>query len=142
MAKINEIWIISESGIPLFNKSVEKDVDVLVFGGFLSAIQSFIKSSFKEERLDKLIMGDTKISFSFLKDYQIFIVLRCHKKVKDGEIVKTLQKIGHLFIETYGTRLNGSYSDVSEFTGFHAVLEKKLDKSLLEKRMENWFKEL
>ncbi|MHA1264888.1 MAG: hypothetical protein ACTSRS_06590 [Candidatus Helarchaeota archaeon] len=142
MAKIDEIWIITENGIPLFDKSVEQSVDVLIFGGFLSAIQSFIKNSFKEERLDKLIMGDSKITFSFAEEYGIFVVIRTHKKIKDSEIVKYLKKIQELFLANYGEALQKEITDISIFQGFNKILEENLGKSLLEKRMSTWFSEL
>ncbi|MFX1298953.1 MAG: hypothetical protein ACFFD2_29360, partial [Promethearchaeota archaeon] len=92
MEKISEIWVINENGITLFNKSLEVTVDPALFGGFLGAIRQFVELSFKGSKLDKLHLGETKISFLHEPDHHIFIVIRSHKKVNDKEIAKYLEK--------------------------------------------------
>ena len=142
MHKISEIWIINETGIPLFNRSIDEKIDVLLFGGFLSAIQTFIKSSFQEEKLDRLVLGDSKLSFFYIEEYHIFIVLRTNKKVKDKDIDKFLELIKDLFISNYKDKLEQKYYDMAEFSGFSEILEEKFDEGAVVKRMKNWFAEV
>ena len=142
MGKISEIWIINEAGIPLFNRSIEEKIDVLLFGGFLSAIQTFIKSSFQEEKLDRLVLGDSKLTFFYIEEYHIFIVIRTHKKVKDKDIDKFLELIKDLFISNYKDKLEQERYDMADFSGFNEVLEEKFDEGAVVKRMKNWFAEV
>ncbi|NVM28674.1 MAG: hypothetical protein HWN65_07515 [Candidatus Helarchaeota archaeon] len=142
MGRISEIWIINEAGIPLFNRSIEEKIDVLLFGGFLSAIQTFIKSSFQEEKLDRLVLGDSKLTFFYIEEYHIFIVIRTHKKVKDKDIDKFLELIKDLFISNYKDKLEQERYDMADFSGFNEVLEEKFDEGAVVKRMKNWFAEV
>ena len=143
MVNISEIWIITETGLPLFNKSVDQKVDMFVLGGFLSAIQTFIKASFQEEKLDRLVLGESKLTFLYAQETNIFIVVRTHKKGKDKEITQKLELIKNLFVSKYGERLQNFNCDVSEFQHFNLVLEDKLKKELVVvKRMQNWLSEV
>lgn len=142
MVNISEIWIITETGLPLFNKSVDQKMDMFVLGGFLSAIQTFIQSSFQEEKLDRLVMGESKLTFLYAQGSNIFIVVRTHKKAKDKEILKKLELIKDLFIARYGERLKNFNCDVSDFQHFNLVLEENLKKELVVKRMQNWLSEV
>lgn len=139
MVEISEIWIITDGGIPLFNRSVDKQIDALVFGGFLSAIQTFIKSSLHEEKMDKLVLGDSKLSFHHVDTHEIFIVVRSHKKAKDKEIQKILQTIRDLFIAKYEEKLRRKDCDITEYNEFNAILDENLEENFVVKRIQNWF---
>ena len=139
MVEISEIWVITDAGIPLFNRSVDKKVDALVFGGFLSAIQTFIKSSMQEEKMDKLVLGDSKLSFQHVESHELFIVVRSHKKAKDKEIQKILDTIRFLFITRFEEILQRKNCDISEFAEFNAILDDNLQESFVVKRIKNWF---
>ncbi len=142
MVNISEIWIITDSGLPLFNKSVDQKMDMFVLGGFLSAIQTFIKSSFKEEKLDRLVLGESKLTFLHVKKEGIFIVVRTHKKGKDKVVRTKLELIKTLFLEEYGEKLKNFNFDVSDFQKFNRVLEENLKKELIVTRMQNWLSEV
>ncbi len=140
MEKISEIWIIDEDGKPLFNKSIDSKVDPLLFGGFLSAIQQFVQSSFQGSKIEKLYFGESKISFLHLKEHQIYVVVRSHKKKKDKEIGGALQKIGELFVSTFKDKLGKAITSVTEFQSFTKILEDHLKKEeQLLGRMKSWF---
>ncbi|HUX99316.1 MAG TPA: hypothetical protein VMV49_07145 [Candidatus Deferrimicrobium sp.] len=142
MEKLSEIWVVNESGIPLFNKSRDAKVDATLFGGFLSAIQSFVKDTFYGTKIEKLILGESKLSVLNVEDYHIYIVIRCHKKVKDNEIADHLQKIKELFISNFKTKLNKEVNDISEFLSFDKILEEFFVESKVLKRMTSWFDEV
>ena len=40
---IQEIWIIKESGIPIYDQRVEEKYDKHLIAGFLTAINNFVK---------------------------------------------------------------------------------------------------
>ncbi|MHA1131687.1 MAG: hypothetical protein ACTSQI_03405 [Candidatus Helarchaeota archaeon] len=140
MEKISEIWIIDEHGKPLFNQSIDNMVDPMLFGGFLSAIQQFVQTSFQGSKIEKLFFGESKISFLHLKEHQIYVILRSHKKKKDKDIHALLEKIGNLFVATFREKLAKSISNISEFRRFGKILDAHLKKEEeLLGRMRSWF---
>ncbi len=142
MANISEIWIINETGKPLFNKSIDSQVDPALFSGFLSAIQSFVQSSFEGSKIDRLFLGESKISFLYMSEFHIYVVIRTPKKIKDKEIAKYLEKISYLFISNFKEKLREESSEVSEFREFNKILEENFEETKVVKRMTNWFDEL
>ena len=142
MQKISEIWIINENGKPLFNKSIDNKVDPALFGGFLSAIQKFVQTSFHGSNIDKLFLGDSKITFLHVKDHYIYVVIRCNKKIKDKEVTKSLETLRDLFVMTYKDKLNKNLSNVTDFQSFNKVLEENLKEDMLLTRMKSWFEEV
>ena len=139
MQKISEIWVINENGKPLFNKSIDNKVDPALFGGFLSAIQKFVETSFHGSSIDKLFLGESKITFLHIKEHHLYVVIRCHKKVKDKEVTKGLEKIRDLFVSTYKDRLSKDQSNVTDFQSFNKVLEENMKEDMLMTRMKSWF---
>ncbi|MHA1650742.1 MAG: hypothetical protein ACTSYB_11155 [Candidatus Helarchaeota archaeon] len=142
MKEFSEIWIINEDGKPLFNKSIDSKVDPALFGGFLSAIQKFVQTSFHGSKIEKLLLGESKICFLYAEKYNIYIVIRCHKKVKDENIQRNLELIRNLFISEFKDKLNKDVSNISEFQSFNKILEEKFEESHIIRRMKNWFAEL
>lgn len=142
MEKISEIWIINQSGIPLFNRSTDTKVDPALFGGFLTAIQSFIETSFDGSQLNNLILGESQIVFRYIDPYKIFIVARAPRKIKMKEIQDGLEIIRDLFLTKFGPLLEKSVTDLDEFQSFNADLEKLLASKNIVKRMTNWFEEV
>jgi hypothetical protein len=142
MEKLSEIWVVNEGGIPLFNRSQDAKVDATLFGGFLSAIQSFVKDSFYGTKIEKLILGDSKLSLLFVEEHHIYIVIRSSKKVNDKEIADYLQKIKELFIMNFKRQLESSVNEISEFFDFNKILDDSLPQSKSLKRMTDWFSEV
>jgi hypothetical protein len=139
MEKISEIWIINQNGTPLFNRSSDTKVDPSLFGGFLSAIQEFIRISFHGTKLDTLSLGTIKLFFLPVENYNIFIVVRCDKKVNDKDMKKNIEKIRDIFISKFQSILEKPLMNVEEFQSFNEDLNNLLGPSKLLKKMTNWF---
>ncbi len=142
MEKISEIWIVNKSGAPLFNRSTDTRVDPALFSGFLSAIQGFVETSFQGSHLKTLVFGESQLFFLYIDTYNMFIVVRCPKKVNAKEIQAGLEKIWDLFLTKFKSLLEKSVTDLDEFLSFNADLEKLLESPKLVKRMTNWFEEV
>ena len=69
---VKEIWIISESGIPIYNQSTEENVDKDLFGGFIKAIDSFIHNLGDECK--RIEMGDSQLLIEKCKEASGFII--------------------------------------------------------------------
>jgi hypothetical protein len=142
MEKISEIWIINQSGVPLFNRSTDIRVDPALFGGFLTAIQGFIETSFDGSHLNNLILGESQLVFLYIDPYKLFIVVRCPKKINTKEIQVGLEKIRDLFLTKFEGLLEKSVTDLDVFLSFSTDLEKLLESNKMVKRMTNWFEEV
>ena len=136
--EISEIWIISDAGIPIFNRSQDTTVDVSLFGGFLSAIQSFVKVSFQEQTLEGLILGETKLHFLFDEKFKFFIVIRCQRNVADEESKKNLVIIRDLFISNYADKLQDKPFDFTKFNNFNNILNEELGEKIHAMEKTKW----
>jgi len=140
--KITEIWIITNSGICIFNHSIEQKIDELLFSGFLSGIRTFL-AEIGEKKLEKLELGNSKLIFYNLDKCDLFIVLKGPKKVKDKYLEKKIKEVQSKFIDMYGYRLlehkkrNLPYN-TDDFQDFRAVIEEIL-KENIEKNISQWF---
>ncbi|MHA2399131.1 MAG: tetratricopeptide repeat protein [Promethearchaeota archaeon] len=71
------LLIISEGGMPIFSQSFDKDQNFKdhLFGGFLSAINSFISEMFSEG-LDRVIFGDQTILVNSVSPFFVCYVFK------------------------------------------------------------------
>jgi hypothetical protein len=120
MRVISEIWIINPNGITLFNLSKDEKIDPLLFGGFFSAIQAFVKN-LGETELKTLVIGTSKMTIYQGKDGFLF-VSRSSQKIKDSEIIESLKLVESKFFEQYKGKLD-KLVDTRVFQNFGAVIE-------------------
>ena len=140
MENIDEVYIIEDSGVCLFNHSIGK-VDETLFSGFLSSIQTFLET-LGQDRIKKIEMGTSKITIFNLDEYHIFLVLRSPSKTKDKYIKKKLDEIQKRFIIKYGgylveTQVKGLPYNTSQFNSFHEDL-KEIFEEEIDKNISNW----
>jgi len=121
MRIVNEIWIITSSGVTLFNLSKDEKIDPLLFGGFFSAIQSFVKT-LGESTLKTLIIGNAKITVYQGKGGYLF-VSRSAQKTKDDSIMEYLKLIESKFFEHYEVMLDRPILDINLFKDFGKIIE-------------------
>ncbi len=136
MRVIDEIWIINANGITLFNLSKDDRIDPQLFGGFISAIESFIKSlGYKE--INAMSLGESKIMF-YHGDQSLMFISRSGKKVKEKLIIKGLKLVEQKFLEHHQETLKNWNSDPDIFARFGEIIkeifednpEKLVEKSL------------
>ncbi len=127
MRVINEIWIITSSGITLFNISKDEKIDPILFGGFFSAIQTFIKE-LGEKELKTLVLGDSKITIYQGKGGYLYLS-RSTKKIKDETIINYLKLVEMKFFEQYSDILNREIVDLSLFGSFGNVINEIFEDS-------------
>jgi len=121
MRIVNEIWIITPGGITLFNLSKDETIDPLIFGGFFSAIQSFVKT-LGESTLKTLVIGNSKITVYQGKEGYLF-VSRSPQKIKDDSVMDYLKLVETKFFEQYGLILDGPIPDTNIFKKFGDIIK-------------------
>lgn len=143
--KISEIWIITNSGLCIFNHSIENKIDEILFSGFLSGIRTFLEE-IGEKKLEKLELGNSKLIFYNLDDYHLFIVLKGPKKVKDKYLEKKIKEVKTDFINKYGKILlehkkKNLPFNTDDFKDFRNDLE-VIFKENIEKNLNDWLKSI
>jgi hypothetical protein len=121
MRVVNELWIINSSGITLFNLSKDETIDPLLFGGFFSAIQAFVKN-LGESSLKTLVIGDSKLTVYQGREDFLF-VSRSSQKIKDVKIIANLKLVEAKFFDQYKKILENPVVDPTAFQGFGSVIE-------------------
>ena len=95
---IQDLWIIDESGIVLFHRVFDETVDVNLFGGMLSALNSFA------EEITKSGLSNFEISnkrFSLLKDKNYLFIANASKNHNIKKVNHELESIRNKFFEDY-----------------------------------------
>ena len=122
MTDIDEFWIVSWDGIPLYSYSPSEKLNQNLIGGFFSAIQAFAKEmtqGFGKEYVKSLSIG--KFNYIFLSNhsFQLFFISKSNKKVKEKQISKHLKTIEKMFLEKYESVLTNFDGDVTSFGDFN-----------------------
>jgi hypothetical protein len=135
------LWIINQSGIPLFHR-IDESVNPTLISSFLSAIQGMIKTSFPGSQLNKLIFGESQLLILPVKKLNIYLVVRCHKKLKERDVRESLEQIRDIFIARFQDRLKEPGFNVDEFQSFNADLNKLFGTSRVIHRLNDWLDEV
>lgn len=146
MDKITEVWIIENSGVCLFNHSIESKIDEILFSGFLSGIRTFLEE-IGERKLEKLELGNSKLIFYNLDKFGLFIVLKSPKKTKDKYLEKKIEEVQKSFINYYENHLiehqkKGFPYNTDDFKDFRKELEENIFRENIEKNMSSWLKSI
>ncbi|MFX0069534.1 MAG: hypothetical protein ACFFAO_00370 [Candidatus Hermodarchaeota archaeon] len=137
---IEEFWIINESGICLFHRSINKEtheiedrsgiqIEEQLFGGFLSGLMSFTEEM-ASEIIKKIELREGK--FLIFTSKNLIFIVRSDLNVSDKKIKNKIAIIKELFIEKFSKELDAFNGEISTFTVFEKDLEeifKKIVKS-------------
>ncbi|MFX0106281.1 MAG: hypothetical protein ACFE75_12445 [Candidatus Hodarchaeota archaeon] len=127
---IQDLWILDDSGIVLFHRVFDEKVDVNLFGGLLSAINSFAEELSKGG-LSNFELANKK--FSLLKQKNYLFIANASKKHNLKKVNKELQNIMNKFFTLYQENLLNNWNgDTRIFTSFEKEIEESLE-SILEK---------
>ena len=121
MREIEEIWIINYNGITLYNECKGDTIDPTLFGGFITAIQSFI-TTLGYKQIESITLGNSKLMI-----YQslegIFFVTRSKKSIKDKNIINHLKVIEKRFSDKYKDKISTWNGDRQLFDDFSSEIE-------------------
>ncbi len=101
---INELWIITCSGLPAYHQTINQQVDETLFGGFISAIQTFVQS-FGDHEINKMEMAGSKIIILSSNDKQWLFVGRADAKESEKKVHKYLLEVSDIFFAKFGKTL-------------------------------------
>lgn len=121
---LQDIWILNQnSGVVLFHRVFDETVDVQLFGGLMSALNSFAEV-LSQEGLTSFDLSSKR--FSILKKKNILFIGNAPKNIREKKIFEELSNIANKFFELYSGVLDNWDGDITVFKDF----EKKIDDSL------------
>jgi hypothetical protein len=122
---VQDLWILDDSGIVLFHRVFDEQVDANLFGGLLSAINSFAEELSKGG-LSNFELANKK--FSLLKKQNYLFIANSSKKHNLKKVNQELEEIMSRFFEIYQDNLLNSWNgDTSIFTNFEDEIEESLE---------------
>jgi hypothetical protein len=126
MYLVEEFFIITFDGIPLFTYSALEDVKTDLISGFFSAIQKFAKqiSDKNEDRfINSLALGNSVFNFLINTSYELYFISKSSKRISSSLINSHLKEIERIFIEEYRLALKNFEDEVSKFNSFTNTFE-------------------
>ncbi|MFO7794885.1 MAG: hypothetical protein ACQERB_00505 [Promethearchaeati archaeon] len=133
---LQDIWILDRnSGVVLFHRVYDEELDVQLFGGLMSALNSFAEILSKEG-LTSFELSQKR--FGILKRNNFLFIGNCAKKVKEKKIIEELEIISEKFFEIYADILDSWQGDITMFQSFEKEIEDSLEGTIEKFKKAFW----
>ncbi|MFX0071959.1 MAG: hypothetical protein ACFFAO_12795 [Candidatus Hermodarchaeota archaeon] len=132
---LQDIWIVTESGIVLFSRVYNPRVNEQLFGALMTALNSFA-TELAKGGLSSFELSS--IRFTIYKDKGLLFVSNSNKKVKEKKVQEELKLIADKFISKYSDNLDAWDSDVSIFSEFGKEIEDSLEDTIKKFQKAFW----
>jgi len=131
MKAIQDLWILTNTGVVVFNRVFDAQLKTQLFGALMSALNSFAEQ-LAEGGLSNFELSDKR--FIIMKKKNFLFVANSAKKIKEKRVIDQLGKIAKTFFQKYENNLVDWDHDISVFTDF----EKDIGDSLQDPIKEFW----
>ena len=126
MKVLQDIWILTSSGVVLFNRVFDKNMKTQLFGALMSALNSFA------EKLSDGGLSNFELSnkrFVIMKKSGFLYVSNADKKVKEKKVIEQMEKVSEKFFQKYPVDWFKTEwdNDISIFTDFENDIEESLE---------------
>jgi hypothetical protein len=122
---LQDIWIVEDSGIVLFHRVFDEKVDATLFGGLLTALNSFAEEITTGGLSNFELAGKR---FYLLKQKNYLFIANASNKYTFKKVKIELDGIMQKFFELYSdTLLNNWNGDTSLFKNFDSKIEDSLE---------------
>ena len=98
MKVLQDIWVLTNSGIVLFNRVFDKSMKTQLFGALMSALNSFAEK-LAEGGLTNFELSDKK--FVIMKKSDLLYVANASKAVKQKKVEDQLNIVSEKFVSLY-----------------------------------------
>ncbi|MBN2152894.1 MAG: hypothetical protein JW839_15690 [Candidatus Lokiarchaeota archaeon] len=121
---LQDIWIMTHDGTVLFKRVFEEKLNEQLFGGFMSALETFA-SQLDDHGLSSFEIGSKK--FILKKGQGCYFVANFDKKVNPKKAQAELEEVAKKFIGAFQVELMAFRGDVETFKGFEKQIEDSLE---------------
>jgi hypothetical protein len=133
---LQDIWIITEGGIVLYHRVFDDKVDDQLFGGLMSALNSFAEE-LVQEGLSNFELEQKR--FTFTKRNNLLFIANSSKKVKEKKVMEELSNIIDRFFELYPKEFVDNWEgDISTFLDFEKEIEASLEETIQKFQKAFW----
>ena len=123
MKVIQDLWILTNTGVVLFNRVFDIQLKTQLFGALMSALNSFAEQ-LAEGGLSNFELSDKR--FIIMKKKDFLFVANSLKKIKEKKVIEQLGKISNRFFDKYSDILINWDNDISSFSNFEKEIEDSL----------------
>ena len=123
MKVIQDLWILTNTGVVLFNRVFDIQLKTQLFGALMSALNSFAEQ-LAEGGLSNFELSDKR--FIIMKKKNFLFVANSLKKIKEKKVIEQLRKISNRFFDIYSDILINWDNDISFFSNFEKEIEDTL----------------
>ncbi len=135
MGKIlQDIWIINNSGIVIYNRVFEEKIDAQLFGALMTALNNFAKE-LVNEGLSSFNLK--KKRYSFAKRNNLLFIVSSDKKYKEKNVHKELEILIDAFFKNYEEELEDWKGEIDIFSDFEKIFHESLEDPI--KKLEQGF---
>lgn len=120
----DDLWILTGSGVVVFDHVVDVQLKSQLFGALMSALNSFAEQ-LAEGGLSNFELSEKR--FIIMKKNEFLFVASTTKKVKEKTVIDQLDNIANNFFEKYSDILKNWDQDISVFSDFKQEIESALN---------------
>ncbi|GAH16769.1 unnamed protein product [marine sediment metagenome] len=108
---IQNIWILQNNGIILFNRVLDENLDNILFGNLVAAMHSFSKE-LAEGDLSNFEISNKR--FTIKKEKELLFIANSSKKTDDKKTKKDLEKISEKFFQSYPKNITDFENEIGD----------------------------
>lgn len=128
MGKIlNDIWILTESGVTVYNRVLDPRINPQLFGALMSALNLFA------EQLSNGGISNFELSnlrFTIIKRNRFIFVANSSNKSKEKKVLNELSRISDKFFELYSEEVLEKWdNDINIFANFKIEIKDSLEET-------------
>ncbi len=128
MGKIlNDIWILTESGVTVYNRVLDPRINPQLFGALMSALNLFA------EQLSNGGISNFELSnlrFTIIKRNHFIFVANSSNKSKEKKVLNELSRISDKFFELYSEEVLEKWdNDINIFANFKIEIKDSLEET-------------
>ncbi|TKJ19782.1 MAG: hypothetical protein CEE43_14365 [Promethearchaeota archaeon Loki_b32] len=113
---IRNLWILAESGVTLFNRTIDPTVGPQVFGGLMSALNTFAET-LSEGGMSHFELSSVR--FTIVKNNNFLFVANSSNEIKSKKILNELKNISKNFFIVYPEEtIKNYYKNIRVFADF------------------------
>ena len=136
MKVLQDLYIISEGGIVLYHRVFDEKFDEQLFGGLMSALNSFAEE-LTHEGLSNFELQDKR--YTFIRSNDILFVANSSNKIKAKRVIEELKSIVNRFFDLYPKEILATWEgDVAIFLDFEKQIEDSMEGTIQKFQKAFW----
>jgi len=124
---LNDIWILTESGVTVYNRVLDPRINPQLFGALMSALNLFA------EQLSNGGISNFELSnlrFTIIKRNRFIFVANSSNKSKEKKVLNELSRISDKFFELYSEEVLEKWdNDINIFANFKIEIKDSLEET-------------